>query len=272
MIPTLPRTSIQSLFVQAFTSSGRLVIWLPMLMYFALKVSVMFFYLATVRGPLQPLWAFGLDATAAARLDHYPWDLLLMPVIMANVELWLEVVVGVILQGATFLLFMAAMEESRLSLGDAMQNATRRWLHLFGVALVASLVLFLWFWLWEEYLRGLRIPFRMRSLTQYGVAAAVQALFVYAIPLVLADGLNAPKALWTSVRLAVSSPLRSLVIVLVPLALTWPATFLSGETRVLVDRLSPEILVHVQIAQEIIHVPAMVILFGALAALFHKRS
>lgn len=264
--------SIWRAFSEAFSALGHGVVWVPLAVYFLIKISLIPLYMETIRGPLAGAWTVALDPDMQAAVGHYPWNFVLMPVILGRLDLVLDVLLHVVFQGVTLLLFISVLMERDPSLRKALRKAAGRYLSLLIAALVTSLALFLWF-----KVTGMTRGFGMglpRAVEIAGTAAvgiALQALFVYAIPFILVEGESPFRAILRSTKTALRTFDRSYLLVFIPFLLTVPMTALALKSRSLAEHLTPEVLVPVQVGQDVGIFLSTLILLGTLSALFARR-
>ena len=103
------------------------------------------------------------------------------------------------------------------------------------------------------------------------IGLVVQTLFLFTMPLVLL----ARRSILQSVRGALSIAVRSFPVsfrlVVLPFLLTLPTVYIETKSQSLVRRLSPEIMIHLQISTEIVQWIAIFLLLGGLTSTFLKR-
>ena len=181
---------------------------------------------------------------------------------------------SVVLQGATIILFWRLFTNEPVTVSEAIRQTRRRYMGIVMVTIVASAALYLWFYLQSVLEAGpLRsLPGLVGDGVFVGGGLCIQALFVYTIPFVLIDGCSPVAAIKQSGGEALRNVLRAFLVVAVPFALTLPALYVAGKSPYLVQVLSPEIVVPIQIFQEVTHWPYLVLQSGALAALFVRRK
>jgi hypothetical protein len=100
------------------------------------------------------------------------------------------------------------------------------------------------------------------------ICVVLQAFLLYAIPFVLLEGRAAPDALRRSFGFAGRHFVESFLLVLVPFILTVPTMLLSMNPEAIAFQISPEFLIHVQIAGEAIQFVATYLLMGGLTIFF----
>ncbi len=241
--------------------NGRLAV--PLLLYFALRIAVIFLYLSSVNEPLSSFWALFVGGYSGEDVSHYPVHMILMPTILSRLDIVLDIFASVLFQGATIVLVAAAFRKRKISVGGGFTRAARGYPHMVAVMLVVSIALLL-------CVNAPRVlnP-ALRGAAYYGVYAlvllvglCVQALFLYAIPFILLEGRRAPGAIASSMRSATRSAVTTFLIVAVPFVFTIPTLLLGLKAEMIAYRISPDFLLINQIAGEIIYLIATYAIVG----------
>ena len=251
---------------------NRPLVWIPLLMYMAIKLAVLALYVLTAGGGAARVWSIFVGGEAGATLLRYPNMFYLLPTVVGRIDLGMEALVGVVFQAAVMLLFLQAMRNQPLSLSRAFAGARARYVQIVLVTICASVTLYAWFWLQHWAYANVPIPRVLIIGGFFFGGLCVQGLFVFALPIALLNGQSVPAALIGGMKAAIVKPMRAILLVAIPFAVTLPAIFVGDKTVFLVERLSPEIVIWIQVLQELMHWPAMVLLMGGLAALFARRT
>lgn len=257
------RSNVFSIFAEALSllQNGRLAV--PLLIYFALRIAIVSLYLASVTEPLSSFWALLVGGFSGEDLSHYPVHLILMPAILGRFDMALDILAAVLFQGATIALVAAAYRRRPVSLATGFSEASGGYRHMIVVMLLISIALFV----------CLNVP---RLLAVHLVGAArlgitglalllglfVQALFLYAIPLVVLERNSAPRAIAASVRFTRRNTITTFLIVAVPFILTVPTLLLGFRAEMIAFRISPDFLLINQIAGEIMQLIATYLIIG----------
>lgn len=270
---TTKRSTAISAFYEAFALMRRPVLWVPLLLWLAFKVGLIFLYRATFLGPVGDLWALMIPAGARASLSHYPWDLIYMPLVLNRMTTVLDVFATVIFQGATIVLFAGVFRKAPVSLGEAFRHVLRRYRPVVGVTILSALALFVVLQIptLARRLLNTSLPSKPVFLVDTVAGIVVQALFLYTLPLVLLTGYSIRAAVAASLRWARHSFPQTLLLVFVPFLLTVPTLLLGLRSNALIAQLSPEILIHLEIASEVSTMAASVVMAGALTTWFVRR-
>ena len=255
----------------ALLENFRLV--LPLLLYFILKLCVAVLYIAGVREPLTSFWALFLPGAGSEIVSHYPEHLLLMQVILRRLDLLLEIFVHILFQGATIVLVSSAIGRRRPTVGGAFRTAARRYAALIGIAFIAAVAIQICIIVPELVIRRVM----GQGAGELATAAAIllglgaQALFLYAAPAVLISGLGMISAIKKGLVIAKRSFIYTYMLVGLPFVLTVPTLLLSFKTRLIAFRLSPEVLIYILIAGELMQFIATYLITSASAVTFVRR-
>lgn len=240
---------------------GRLAV--PLIIYFALRIAVIALYLASVNEPLSSFWALFVGGLSGAELGHYPLHLILMPAILGRFDIPLDILVSVLFQGATIALVAAAYRRGTVSLAAGFAASSKRYGRMIVVMLVTSIALFVCLNGPRLFGAGLTGAARL-AVTGLALLLGLlaQALFLYAIPLVILERRSALRAIVASARFARGNALLTFLIVAAPFVLTVPTMLLGFRADMIAFRISPDFLLINQIAGEIMHLIAMYLIIG----------
>jgi hypothetical protein len=262
--------------VRAFTtalsllSHGKLIV--PLLTYFAVKILLVILYTISISEPWSSLWAFFLRGVTGNQLSHYPTHLLLMPLALGRLDMILQILLNVIFQGATILLVTSAFKQKQISLKDSFGGSARRYVHLVCVSLVTSIVILLCVNFPNAVINRLVDSPRMVIIAAAMLLGLViQAFFIYAMPLVILEHHSAIRAIGNSFRMARRFFGQTFLIAATPFVLMLPTTLLSFKAQVISLRLSPEFMIHIQTADEVMQLIATYLFIGGLTINFIRR-
>lgn len=248
----------------ALLQYGRPIV--PLALYFLLKVAFIAAYAWGETGPLAGAWRLLRPGAGAEALAHYPDRLLFMPIVLGRLDLALEVLALALAQGATVLLVAAGARRERMNVAASFRASGRRYLHLVVTAAIASAVIFACF-RWPAALvdRLVGMPRGPQALLSVALAILAQTLFAYAVALVVLEGRSGIGAARASAALAIRRPVESIAFVLVPFLLTVPTLLLSLNPQAVAFQISPEFLVQVQVAGELVELVTGYLMIGGIA-------
>lgn len=251
-------------------SHGKLIV--PLLIYFALKILLVILYTISISEPWSSLWAFLLRGVTGNQLSHYPTHLLLMPLALGRLDMILQILLNVIFQGATILLVTSAFKQKQISLKDSFGSSARRYVHLVCVSLITSIVILLCVNFPNAVINRLVDSPRMVIIAAAMLLGLViQAFFIYAMPLVILEHHSAIQAIGNSFRMARRFFGQTFLIAATPFVLMLPTTLLSFKAQVISLRLSPEFMIHIQTADEVMQLIATYLFIGGLTINFIRR-
>jgi hypothetical protein len=241
---------------------------LPLFLYFLLQLSLIFLY-AGSGAKAAGFWALfrpGMDPEA---IKHYPEHLFLMGSILGALDIPLEIFALVLAQGATVLLVAAAARRASMGVRESLGAAGRRYLHLVIAAAAAAVAMFAGFRYPMALIDGIAgVPRGLGAGASVLICVVLQAFLLYAIPFILIEGRSAPDAIRRSFGFAGRHFVESFLFALVPFLLTVPTLLLSLNPQAIAFQISPEFLVHLQIAGEAIQLIATYLLVGGLTIFF----
>ncbi|UCF04178.1 MAG: hypothetical protein JSV33_09505 [bacterium] len=246
----------------------------PLLMYFVIKLCIALLYLVSVREPLSSFWAIFLPGTSGEVVSHYPEHLLLMQVILRRLDIFLEIFVHVLFQAVTIALVAAALAGERKTLGSGFRLSASRYPHLIGTVFLSSVSIQVCVLAPDLLLRHLLGPGSGEIATAGAIILGLfaQAFFLYSIPAIIVtrDGLF--RAIRKSFSLTGRTLLYTYLLVGIPFILTVPTLLLSFKTRLIAFRLSPEVLIYVLLASELMQLIATYLIVSASTVTYIRRS
>jgi hypothetical protein len=253
--------------VISYIRHGRTVV--PLLCYFFLKLGIIALYVSSGAGMPGGFGLFLVRGTDAEALGHYPEHLILMPAVLGRLDIPLEILVLVIAQGATVILVAGVLQRRKVGLRESLAGTGRRYTHLIAASAIASAALYTGFRYPVSLLeRFLALPRGLGGGLRTLTGLVLATLFLYAIPFILIEGRGAFDAIRRSVVFAGRHFIESFLLVLVPFLLTVPTLLLSLNPEAIAFQVSPEFLVQVQIAGEIMQFIATYLLMGGLTVYF----
>jgi hypothetical protein len=250
----------------SYLRHGRLAI--PLLLYFILQLSLISLYVWS-GAKAAGLWTLLMPGMDSEIITHYPEHLFFMGAILGRLDIALGIFVLVLAQGATVLLVAAAAKRERISVRESLGAAGHRYVHLVIAAAAASVAMFAAFRYPMELIDGIAgVPRGLGAGAGVFICVVLQAFLLYAIPFILIEGRSAPDAIRRSFGFAGRHFVESFLFALVPFLLTVPTLLLSLNPQGIAFQISPDFLVHVQIAGEAIQLIATYLLVGGLTIFF----
>ena len=247
---------------------------LPLLLYFLFEIGVIILYVKGGPGFLDGFWRLFLPEGAAAAIRHYPQRLLMLPVLLGRLGIAFDVLLYSIAQGTTVLLIASAISGGPISLSGCLGRTMRRYWHIAGVMLIATLALIAATYIpsipsslgWVEHNRYLS--------TGGGIILGIlaQAFFLFALPFVLLRGEPLLGAIGRSFRFAGRRYLLALTLAAVPFVITIPTLLLGFKAQIISLRTFPELMMHIHILGEIMKLVSGYILIGGVTVALIEES
>lgn len=262
-------------FYDALAVMNRPHIWVPLLLFLGIQLSLVLLYRATFLGPASPLWGLLAPADIRPKLVHYPHDLTHMPLILGRLTFALDALLGVLFRGATVVLFAHALRGTPLQLGEAFRLTARRYRSLLTVSLLSALALVIALGLPSiiAKLQSLPAAAQLALLLKAATHVIVTAAFVYAIPLVVLTGCPAGRAIDLGVRWARHSSYQTILLVVIPLAFEVPTILVGLRSMTLISAVAPEAMIALVVASAITKLLSALLLCGGLTAwLIQKKG
>jgi hypothetical protein len=269
--------------IETIRNFGRWRLWGPFLVLWAVQAGSILlltqFYqplLAPVLVPVLRLVGRILGPLGGDPILHYPFFYLALPSVFTVVALFLDLFVGSWTLAVAFLLFWQAdrpAEPFQGAFGRAARVYTR--LVLARLPLVLLLVLLL-FGLPRMLLGGASdLPGSTLRTIRYGsvlIGSILEGLFLFAPLAILVEGKGVGGALRRSLALAGRIPLATLGAVLIPNLIQIPVSAVFRRSDVIVQRLTPEVMVWVLLGTALLYAVSAFFMVGAGARLFRFHA
>ncbi len=240
----------------------------PLALYFLLKLSLIVLYAYGRSGPADAFWKILLPGSSAEALSHYPDRLIVMPIVLGRLDIPLEILALSSCRPRPFSSSRSRDGRTPRRAGGRL-TARARYFHLAAATGIASAALFAAFRYPASLLARLPgIPDAGRLAIGIALSIAVQALFLYAIPFIVLEGRSAIDATRRSAGFAARHFAESITLVAVPFVVALPTMLLTLDPRTIAFRISPEFLVHVRIAGELVEFASGYLLVGGLTIYF----
>lgn len=203
---------------------------------------------------------------------HYPGNLFALRPALGQADSILIVVLGAVLTATAVHVFAEFYAGRGETFREGFRAAARRYIPLVAVAAVlivaTHLLARLPFTVWSDLAERSPAVFRVLRFGAIGVVVALQALLVYSTPYLVLGRRGLVGAVVGSLRLAVATPVTSLLIVGVPAAFELLPLWLSRQSSAIATRLSPEILIAVMLLWIVVILMAAYVTAGASTRFF----
>lgn len=236
---------------EMFRALARGAAVLPLALYGALQTLIVLAIVGFAYPPLSWIvapvlrWRFG-DAVL-----HYPNNFFVLRSALGQIDTFVWVLLGAVLSAASVHMFAAFFAGRREGFGGGWRAAASRYL---PILLVAAVVMVLTHViaqaptsLWGELADRSPSRFRMVRGASIVVVVAVQSLFLYAVPYLLLTERRVWQALSGSFAMAWRHPVTTYLLVGIPAAVELLPLWLSRNSIMIAQRLSPEFLVFVML-------------------------
>lgn len=245
----------------------------PLVMYLALKLIVVAFYLSSTTEPWITLWSVFIRGVTGENLSHYPLHLVLMQKVLGRLDIVMYIFIQIVFLGATVLLVSWAYKRRPVSLTAGISKALRSYPNLMVVALFSSALLLISVnvpGVIEQFSKNPPILAMAALASLFGLI--VQAFFIYAIPSVMLGCKSAIRATGESFSITASSFIKTLVIVALPFILILPITFLEFEADVIAMRITPDFLIYMQVISEMLQFIATYLITACATVIYIWRN
>ena len=259
-------------FRNALAQMGKPALWLPFLAMAAAQLIGLGFLLSFHRPGVSTLalplvtWVSGDQAT------HYPFFFAALPTLFSRWNLVLSVLLGSLTSGAATLLFAKSYG---MQVGAAWSGAGRRYVVLVLVAVVATLVSFIGFFV------GKLVPaevFLNNQMARWGIRFGLlalfiilQSLFAYAVAWVVLDGRGFLASLGRSVKMMGALWVTTLCVMAVPVVLIYPLEYLTERADLFMFKFRPELMTVVLLLRILAELVLSFLLVGAITRVYIWR-
>lgn len=249
------------------------VVLVPLLLYLIIKIVITTLYLELPKEPFSRFWALLVPGLTSEDLLHYPYSLLNMGPVLSNLDHLLNIFVLVICEAATIFLIRASILNEKPKLVESLSLSMRSYFHLVLAAAFSSAIIYL-----SVKLPGLAVASIQASATSKAILAStiaallIQPLIVYIIPHIVLGRKGIVQAIKASFTLGSSIYPQTLIIVVLSFLITAPVVFLELKSALLAFRMSPEFLIQLQLAGEIVEFLSLFILISGITVLFVESS
>ena len=233
-------------------------LWLPLLVYTFLQFVILLIfksYVSPVIYPiLSPLVAL-LGKTTATMFAQYPGLYIALPYVYQ----WARLIFGIAFEGlAIGLTAMLLLKYTipRHAADWTSRSVYRRWPMLLTVwtivtAIIVAANIFLPE-IFRSYLEGSPRRVAAFDVIMRLIALVLYALFIYAVPSIIAYKNNIVSAFKTTFTVFFRYPIFSFFLALLPYLLTVPTSYLTNQSAVIVNKFSPELVFYILTAGLII--------------------
>ncbi len=259
-------------FAEMWRAAKRGVALRPFALYAAAQCLVALAVVGFAYPPMSSVVAPLLKWRLGEAALHYPGNLFALRPAVAQADSVLIVVLGSILTATAVHIFAEYYAGRRGRFGAGWKSAARRYFPLVAIAAVLIVATHFVARLPFSFLSGLAESspglFRVVRLASIGVVIVLQGLFLYSTPYLVLSGRGLVPSVVGSFRLALNTPVTTVLIVGVPSALELLPLWLSRQSSAIATRLSPEFLIVVMLVWILVILVAAYAIAGASTRFF----
>lgn len=232
------------------------VLFAPFLIFALLDlVGLIFIYLA----PREPVISFlgpPIKAFWGESFLHYPFNFLLLSKLESFNRMGLYIIFGSLLTGAAVALVSEIHNGNGVTLIKSLRAAAKRYVSLLAVVLIVYLLFYLFAKIFAyfaaKYLFSRGIKLAILITMDFIAAILIQAVFVYAIPIIIIEKEGLIKSLRKSFALFRKLFIPTIALIGLPGLCYLPIQILQSDAPFLVNRFFPESVLLVAIVSVII--------------------
>ena len=255
----------------SLTFVGHFAVLMPLLLYLAFKILVTIVYINTPTEPFTSFWAIFVEGLNGKDLAHYPDFLINIGTILSRLDFLFDVFILVVAEAMTIMLVFSLYRHSSIKLGEAFSDSVSKYPKLVAGAIFSSIFLFIAMSLPTLIIKGSLFTSSTKGALVSGIAGLlIQPLIIFIIPFIVLKNASPLSAFSKSVRMGLKNYIEGLTIVTVPFLISLPITLLEMKTTVIAFRLSPEFLIQLQFASELIEFISLYVLIGGTTILFSE--
>ena len=235
------------------------IILSPFLIFVLIELIALIFLFLIPRAPLRSALGPIVTTLWSETFLHYPSNFLLLPKLASLSRMVLTVLFGSLLTGAAVNMYYLWFQKKTIKPRAALKTVLKRYVHLFIAVLLFTLIFYftskftkiiLVRYFMAGHAKLLFIPFGIwlgpiLSGINFILAILLQCLFVYVIPLIVIEKLNALKSILRSVLLFKRLFLTTIIIVTLAMVLYLPTVILIYNSAFLLNKFFPEIILWV---------------------------
>lgn len=230
------------------------VLFIPFVIFAFFELLTLIIVYLAPRMPFKLVLAPPIRALWGERFLHYPINFVLIPKLVSLLRVGLTVVIGSLLTGVATILIFKLHKKIKLDLKTAFKAALKKYIGLFGIVLLFTLL----FYLADKITSKLLVKYFTSGHTRllflgaklwlgpilmvlnFILALFIQSAFIYAIPALLIDETSLIKSIIRSFKLFKKLFFKTIVLVGLPMLLYIPIVVLQSDPAFLIVRLFPE--------------------------------
>jgi len=245
------------------------VVLLPLILYLIVKLILIVLFIKFPQ-QLSPFWSAMVPGISAEDLSHYPFSLLNMAAVLGNLDILLDIFLLVIPEAITIILIYNFLKSSTKSagFGKSMQNSLKKYPSLIVASGFSTIIILACSRFFSTLFSTIVSTSSKSQLFGIGLTLLIQPFIIYIIPFIIISGKGIGESIKRSFTLGKTVYVETLTIILLSFLITTPVIILELKRELLALRLSPEFLIQLQIANEILGFLYLYILISSITVLF----
>jgi len=240
----------------------RPIVYVPFLIFAILETFSLIVLNFAPRQPLVVVFGPPIKTFLGERFLHYPAYFLLLPKLSALSRMVLSVIFGSFLTGAAINIIFDLYQKGQVKLGNSLQSALKKYAAFFLIYLLVT-VLFYYSMkicasaLLKYFMAGhTKLLFLSAKLwlgpllicVNFVIAAFIQSLFIYALPILIIDKERLLGSIWKSMAMFKKLFVPTIILVAFPMLIYLPIILLNANSGFLMSKLFPEFMLIVTFA------------------------
>ena len=234
----------------------RPVVFLPFLIFAILETLSLIVLNFAPRQPLVAVFGPPIKTFFGETYLHYPAYFLLLARLSATTRMVLSVVFGSFLTGAAINIISDLYHKKQAKLGNSLKSALKKYAALFLIYLLVTAL----FYYSINICTSLIVKYFMAGHTKllflssklwlgpllicinFVIAALIQSLFIYALPILIIDEGKLLGSIWKSMVMFKKLFVPTIILVSIPMLIYVPIILLNSNAGFLMNKLFPEFM------------------------------
>ena len=237
------------LWIQCFKSMRNVKTFAPFLIYAILQVALLYSLINFSQSPFSSLLVPIIRKIFGEPALHYPNFYMILTSLYSQINIMLSGIFGIVFVGMATHLFALNFKDKKTSLGEAFKTTMSKYLILFLIWVVASVLMLLMIiglpFVLKEFLQPQYLLGRIFDIVGLLFGIIVSAMFAYSTVLVVLERKKFSQAISNTFSIFFKNSGTSFFLVAVPTAFYFPISYLSRRIDILFSKFSPESMVTV---------------------------
>ena len=240
----------------------RPVVYLPFLIFAILETLTLIVLNFAPRQPLVAVFGPPIKTFFGERFLHYPAYFLLLPKLSSLARMTLSVIFGSLLTGLAIILVLDIYLKKQIKLNYSFKLALKKYAALFLIYLLVTVL----FYYAVKICTSVILKYFMAGHTKFLflsaklwlgpllicanfiIAALIQSLFIYALPILIIDKGKLLGSIWKSMVMFKKLFVPTIILVALPMLIYVPVILLNSNSGFLMNKLFPEFMLIVTFA------------------------